>query len=72
MYEHSKAPENPHLFILAKYPVALTVKDIDGTAVVLLQWGSNHHIIVAIAIEVGHGSQSRAEAGVLTLVLHLQ
>lgn len=67
-----KGLKSLYLFILAKYPVALAVEDVDGTAVVLLQRSSNHHIIVGVTIEVRHGRHSRAKAGILTLVLNLQ
>lgn len=51
---------------------AITVVDIKGTPVLVLQRGSNQQVSEAIVVEVWSGRQCVAKPGILGLILRLQ
>lgn len=61
-----------YLLVLAQDPVLLAKENINGSSVVVFQRRSHHQVVEAVAVQVGDGSQSGAETGVLAAVVDLE
>lgn len=64
--------EHTYLLVFAQYSALLAEENINGSFVVVFQRGSHDQIIEAVTVQIGHRSQSRAEASVLASVVDFQ